>query len=159
MSEGEIPQQLVTFYLGEEQYGVDIMAVEGIEKRQEVRAIPNAPAYVEGIFKLRGEIIPVINLHRRFQIKPADLTEEERLLAGFVIINIGGRHLAMVIDKVSRVVTVAAGDVQPPPQVFSGIGTEYIRGVVKQDDTYLIILDTDRLFDVRELQQLDRFGE
>ena len=159
MSDGEMPQQLVTFYLGEEQYGIDIMAVEGIEKSQDVRPIPNAPGYVEGIFKLRGEIIPVINLHRRFQIKPAELGPEEKLLSGFIIVNINGRHLAMIMDKVSRVLTITSGDVQPPPPVFSGIGTEYIRGVVKQDDSYLMILDTDRLFDVKELQQLERFGK
>jgi purine-binding chemotaxis protein CheW len=148
--------QLVTFQLGAEHYGIDIMEVEGIVKVEDVRSIPNAPAYVEGIFKLRGEIIPVINLHRRFHIKEATLSEEDRLLSGFMIINIDGRHLAVAIDKVSRVVSVDVDQIQPPPEVITGIGAQYIEGVVNSDDGYLIILDIHRLFNVRELQQLEQ---
>ena len=155
MAELDESLQLVTFQLGEEQYGLDIMDVEGIVTIEEIRPIPNAPDYVEGIFNLRGEIIPVINLHRRFHLKPAELSDEDKLLSGFVIINIDGRHLAIVIDKVSRVVTVDASQIQPPPQVISGIGAEYIQGVVSQENGYLIILDVDRLFDPKELQQLE----
>jgi purine-binding chemotaxis protein CheW len=150
--------QLVTFQLGGEQYGVNIMEVEGIVKVEDVRAIPHAPDYVEGIFNLRGEIIPVINLRRRFQLRTVELSEEDRLLSGFVIISIDDMHLAVVIDKVSRVVTVQTSDIQPPPQMISGIGAEYIRGVVHQDDGYLIILDVRRLFNLKELHELGRIG-
>ncbi|TVR05225.1 MAG: chemotaxis protein CheW [Spirochaetaceae bacterium] len=150
--------QLVTFQLGGEQYGVNIMEVEGIVKVEDVRPIPHAPNYVEGIFNLRGEIIPVINLHRRFHLNRMELSEEDQLLSGFVIINIDGMHLAVVIDKVSRVVTVQTAEVQPPPQMISGIGAEYIRGVVQQDDGYLIILDVRRLFNLKELHELGRIG-
>ncbi len=155
MSDSADSLQVVTFQLGEELYGVDIMDVEGIVKIEDVRPIPNAPAYVEGIFNLRGEIIPVINLHRRFHIQHANLSEEDELLSGFVVINIDGRHMAIIIDKVSRVVTVSAEAIQPPPEVISGIGAEYIQGVVNEENHYLIILDINRLFSVRELQQLE----
>lgn len=150
--------QLVTFQLGAEQYGVDIMDVEGIVKVEEIREIPNAPGYVEGIFNLRGEIIPVISLHRRFQIRKAELSEEDELLSGFIIVNIDGMQLAIIIDKVSRVVTVNISEIQPPPQMISGIGAEYIRGVINREDHYLIILDIRKLFNVRELQQLEAMG-
>jgi purine-binding chemotaxis protein CheW len=132
------------------------MDVEGIVKIEDVRPLPNAPAYVEGIFNLRGEIIPVINLHRRFNIQHAELSEEDQLLSGFVIINVNDRHLAIMIDKVARVVTISSEQIQPPPQVISGIGTEYIQGVVSEEDHYLIILDIQRLFNLKELQQLER---
>lgn len=150
--------QLVTFQLGMEQYGINIMDVEGIVKVEEIREIPNAPSYVEGIFNLRGEIIPVINLHRRFQIRKAQLSEEDELLSGFIIVNIDGMQLAIIIDKVSRVVSINVAEVQPPPQMISGIGAEYIQGVVNREDHYLIILDIRRLFNVRELQQLEAMG-
>ena len=156
MSDTDTSLQLVTFRLGEEQYGIDIMEVEGIVRIEDVRAVPNAPSYVEGIFNLRGEIIPVINLHRRFQIRRAELSEEDRLLSGFVIVNVEGRRLAIRIDRVSGVVTITTDQVQPPPQVITGIGTEYVEGVVSHDDRYLIILDTQRLFNATELQQLER---
>jgi purine-binding chemotaxis protein CheW len=150
--------QLVTFQLGQETYGIDIMDVEGIVKIEEIRPIPNAPSYVEGIFNLRGEIIPVINLHKRFHLKQARLSEEDELLSGFVIISLDGMHLAVIIDKVSRVVTIVGSDIQAPPQMISGIGAEYIQGVVHRDDGYLIILDIRRLFNMKELQQLSGIG-
>ncbi len=158
MAETAEKLQLVTFQLGGEQYGIDIMQVEGIVQVEEVRPIPNAPDYVEGIFNLRGEIIPVINLHRRFHLKRAQLSEEEQLLSGFVIISVDDVHLAVIIDKVSRVVTINGGEVQAPPQMISGIGAEYIQGVVNRDDGYLIILDIQRLFSTRELRQLEGMG-
>jgi len=148
--------QLVTFQLGNEQYGIDIMDVEAIVKVEEVREIPNAPSYVEGIFNLRGEIIPVINLHRRFSIRRAELSEEDELLSGFIIVNLDGMQLAVIIDRVSRVVTVNVPEIQPPPQMVSGIGAEYIQGVVNREDHYLIILDIRRLFNMRELRALEQ---
>ena len=156
MSDTDIALQLVTFRLGDELYGIDIMDVEGIVKLEDVRSIPNEPAYVEGILNLRGEIIPVINLRRRFQIRHVGMSEGDLLLSGFVIINIDGRHLAIKIDMVSSVVTISTTDIQPPPQIISGIGAEYIEGVVRQDGRYLIILDVQRLFDMKELHQLER---
>jgi purine-binding chemotaxis protein CheW len=155
MTDGDVKQkQLVTFQLGQELYGIDIMSVDGIVRVEDVRPIPNAPIYVEGIFNLRGEIIPIINLHKRFQIKKAVMSEEDKLLGGFIIIEIDGMKLGMVIDKVSRVLTIDLDKMQPPPQMISGIGAEYIQGVVKRDEGYLIVLDIQRLFDPKELQQL-----
>lgn len=147
--------QLVTFQLGNEQYGIDIMEVEGIVKVEDVRPIPNSPGYVEGIFNLRGEIIPVINLHKRFHLRRPELSDEDKLLSGFVIINIDGMHLAVIIDKVSRVMTVQTAQIQSPPEMLSGIGAEYIQGVVHREEGYLIILDIRRLFNVRELERLE----
>ena len=147
-------RQLVTFQLGEELYGVNIMDVKEIVRVQDVRAIPNAPFYVEGIFNLRGEIIPIINLHKRFHIKRAFAYEEDELLSGFIIIDIDGMKLGIIIDRVSRVVTVEKEDIQPPPQMLSGIGTEYIQGVVRQEDGYLIILNIRDLFNPKELQKI-----
>ncbi|MDZ7795078.1 MAG: chemotaxis protein CheW [Spirochaetia bacterium] len=155
MADGEEKQmQLVTFQLGAELYGIDIMSVDGIVRVEDVRTIPNAPAYVEGIFNLRGDIIPIINLHKRFHLKRAALSEEDKLLSGFIIIDINGMKLGMVIDKVSRVLTVDMNKMQPPPQMISGIGAEYIQGVFNREDGYLIVLDIQRLFDPKELQQL-----
>jgi purine-binding chemotaxis protein CheW len=134
MAEQEERQiQLVTFQLGEEHYGINIMSVDGIVRVEETRSIPNAPSYVEGIFNLRGEIIPIINLHKRFHLRKAELSEEDELLSGFIIIDIKGMKLGIIIDKVSRVVTVDLNKMQAPPQMLSGIGAEYIQGVFNRD--------------------------
>jgi purine-binding chemotaxis protein CheW len=146
--------QLVTFQLGEELYGVNIMDVKEIVRVQDIRGIPNAPMYVEGIFNLRSEIIPIINLHKRFQLKKLVNSEEDELLSGFVILNIDGMKLGIIIDRISRVITIKKEDVQPPPQMLTGIGAEYIHGVVRQEHGYLIILDIRDLFNPKELQKI-----
>ncbi|MBN1616486.1 MAG: chemotaxis protein CheW [Spirochaetales bacterium] len=146
--------QLVTFQLGEELYGVDIMDVKEIVRVQDIRTIPNAPYYVEGIFNLRSEIIPIINLHKRFHLKKAHVDEGDEYLGGFIILNIEGNKLGIVIDRIARVVMIQQTDIQPPPQMISGIGAEYIHGVVRQEAGYLIVLDIRRLFDPKELQKL-----
>lgn len=146
--------QLVTFQLGKEHYGVDIMDVKEINGIEDVRPIPNAPTYVEGIFNLRGDIIPVINLQKRFHFEKRELTEEEALLSGFIIIKINEMQLGVIIDKILKVVTVNRNDIQPPPQMVSGIGSEYIHGVVNEENGYLVILDIRRLFSPGELQAI-----
>jgi purine-binding chemotaxis protein CheW len=146
--------QLVTFQLGEELYGINIMDVKEIVRVQAIRAIPNAPGYVEGIFNLRREIIPIINLHKRFHLKKMAHSEDDELLSGFIIIDIDGMKLGVIIDRVSRVVTIEKDDVQPPPQMLSGIGAEYIQGVVRQEHGYLIILAIRDLFNPKELQKI-----
>ena len=147
--------QLVTFQLGEELYAIDIMDVKEIVRVQEIRQLPNAPGYVEGIFNLRGEIIPIINLHKRFHLKKTITSEEDELLSGFVIIDVDGYKLGVIIDRVSRVITIEQSDMQPPPQMLTGIGSEYIQGVVRQEEGgYLIILNIRDLFNPRELQKI-----
>jgi len=147
-------KQLVTFQLGEELYGVNIMDVKEIVRVQTIRGIPNAPTYVEGIFNLRSEIIPIINLHKRFHLRKLVTSEEDELLSGFVILDIDGMKLGVIIDRISRVVTIEKENIQPPPQMFSGIGAEYILGVVRQEQGYLIILDIRDLFNPKELQKI-----
>ena len=155
MAVGDSQFQLVTFELGEELYGVDIMDVKEIVRLQAVRPIPNAPYYVEGIFNLRSEIIPVINLHKRFRLKERQRTEEiDEYEGGFIILNIEGCKIGIIIDKIARVVQIKSDEVKPPPQMLAGIGTEYIHGVVRQESGYLIILDIRRVFNPKELQKL-----
>ena len=155
MAELESQFQLVTFHLGEELYGVNIMDVKEIVKLQNVRFIPNAPYYVEGIINLRGEIIPIIDLHKRFKIQNTVVAEDSDVNdGGFIILNIEGSQIGIIIDKVERVVSVKAEDVKEPPQMLSGIGSEYIEGVIRQEQGYLIMLNIRKLFNAKELQKI-----
>ena len=147
--------QLVTFNLGNEQYGIDIMKVEGIVREHEIRDIPNAPSFVEGIFNLRGDILPVINLHKRFHLEKIKKDESDELLSGLIIIKVNSMKLAVKIDKVARVITIDKGKIHPPPQMIKGIGSEYIQGVTSLEDQYIILLDVERLFAMKELKQLE----
>ena len=151
---GETQFQLVTFHLGEELYGVDIMDVKEIVRLQNVRVIPNAPYYVEGIINLRGEIIPIIDLHKRFKIQTINKPEDIEIEGGFIILNIDGNKIGIIIDKVERVMTVKGEDVKDPPQMLSGIGSEYIEGVIREKNGYLIMLNIRKLFNANELQKI-----
>ena len=155
MAAEESQYQLVTFKLGDELYGVDIMDVKEIVKIQKIRPIPNAPDYMIGILNLRGDIIPIIDLHRRFNINMDNGEPEfDELESGFVILKILDIQIGIIVDKVSRVVSVNFDEIQEPPQMMSGIGNEYIKGVVRNSDNYLIVLDTIKLFDPKELQKI-----
>lgn len=154
MAGSDTSLQLVTFQLGSEKYGIDIMEVKEIVDYEEIRGIPNAPVYVEGIYNLRGEIIPIISLHRRFHLQRPEDIDEDSLL----ILTIGEMELGIIIDRVLRVISIKADEIQPPPQMLSGIGSEYIQGVIHQDEGYLIILDSRRLFDPDELRQISQYA-
>ena len=162
MAEENTQFQLVTFQLGEELYGVDIMDVKEIVKVQVVRPIPNAPYYVEGIINLRSEIIPIINLHKRFYITKMAHSDDDGMEddeGGFIILDLEGNKIGIIIDRIARVVPVNSSEVKAPPQMLSGIGTEYIQGVVQQKDNYLIIMDTRKLFNAKELQKMIGEGD
>ena len=126
MAEENTQFQLATFKLGEELYGGDIMDVKEIVKVQAVRPIPNAPYYVEGIINLRSEIIPIINLHKRFHIAKSynstdEMDEDE---GGFIILDIDENKIGIIIDKIARVVPINTSEIEAPPQMLSGIGSE-----------------------------------
>ena len=151
--------QFVNFQLGYESYGINIMMVHSIVRYDGIREIPNSPAFVEGIYNLRGEIVPVINLHKRFNIAPrVYASEEDEYDRGMMIFKIGNDKVALIIDSVSRVVTLDSSKIQLPPSTISGIGREYIQGIYNNDDLYLVILDVGKIFDPNELRQLKLIG-
>lgn len=154
MASDESQIQLVTFGLGDELYGVDIMDVKEIVEIQNVRPIPNAPYYIVGILNLRGEIIPIIDLHKRFAIKNSETEVYSDFEKGFIILNIENKQIGIIIDCVSRVVSVQLSEIQEPPQMMTGIGSEYIKGVIRNEEGYLIMLNIRKLFDPKELQKI-----
>ena len=96
-----------------------------------------------------------MNLHKRFQIKKLETSSnEEELDGGFIILNIDNNKIGIIIDKIARVVTVDMSEVKDPPQMISGIGTEYIQGVIRQENNYLIMLNIRKLFNPKELQKI-----
>lgn len=154
MANDDTQFQLVTFHLGEELYGVNIMDVTEIVRVQNVRFIPNAPHYVEGIINLRGEIIPIIDLHKRFRLQAVEKAETDSYDGGFIILNIDGNKIGIIIDKIARVVAVKGEDIKEPPQMLSGIGNEYIEGVIRENNGYLIMLNIRKVFNAKELQKI-----
>ena len=145
---------LVTFKISNETYAIDIMEVNEIVKLTEITPIPNAPDFVDGIITLRGQIIPIVDLNKRFNFAPRTYTDEDELFRAIVIIRVQDMTIGILIDQVNRVIPIDRNQIQPPPQMVSGVGAEFISGVVKQNDNLFVILDIQKLFSKKELLML-----
>ncbi|KPL78677.1 chemotaxis protein CheW [Ornatilinea apprima] len=134
-------KQLVIFTLAGEQFGIDIASVESIIKLQRITSVPQAPDFVEGITNLRGAVLPVVNLERRFGLPAQPQTSETRI----VVANIGGLKIGMIVASVSEVLNVEESLIEPPPPIATSINTEFIIGVAKFDSRLIILLDLSRV--------------
>jgi purine-binding chemotaxis protein CheW len=142
--------QLVTFSIGEEEFGVEILKVQEIIRMLEITRVPKAPDFVEGVINLRGKVIPVIDLRLRFGLKAKEHDKKTRI----IVIEINQMIVGFVVDSVSEVLRIPAGTIEPPPPVISGLDSEYISGVGKLDDRLLIMLDLNRLLSKEEKSAL-----
>ncbi|NDY55632.1 purine-binding chemotaxis protein CheW [Desulfovibrio sulfodismutans] len=138
--------QLVTFSIGEEEFGVDILKVQEIIRMMEITKVPRAPDFVEGVINLRGKVIPIIDLRKRFGLSTRDHDKHTRI----IVIEINNMIVGFVVDSVSEVLRIPSNTVEPPPPVVSGLESEYISGVGKLEDRLLILLDLDRLLSGEE---------
>lgn len=142
--------QLVTFKIGDEEFGVDILKVQEIIRMMPITKVPNAPAFVEGVINLRGKVIPVIDMRKRFGMAASAHNDQTRI----EVMDLQGQVVGFVVDAVSEVLRIKESTVEPPPPVVAGIGSEYMRGVGKLEDRLLILLDLDKLLDEKELDSL-----
>jgi purine-binding chemotaxis protein CheW len=138
--------QLVTFRLGSEEYGIDIMKVQEIIRIQSITRVPQMPAFIEGVINLRGSVIPVLDLRKRFEMEGTAIDHEARI----VIVNVDGRTIGVVVDAVSEVKRLSESQIEPPPPVVAGIGHEYLRGVGKLDGRLIILLDLEKILSSEE---------
>ena len=144
--------QLVTFSIGEEEFGVDILKVQEIIRTMEITKVPKAPVFVEGVINLRGKVIPIIDLRKRFGLSAREHDKDTRI----IVIEMTTMIVGFVVDSVSEVLRIPANTVEPPPPVVSGLESEYIKGVGKLQDRLLIMLDLDRLLSHEEKEALSQ---
>ncbi|MDR2504044.1 MAG: chemotaxis protein CheW, partial [Deltaproteobacteria bacterium] len=144
--------QLVTFSIGEEEFGVDILKVQEIIRTMEITKVPRAQEFVEGVINLRGKVIPIIDLRRRFGLSSKAHDKHTRI----IVIEISNMIVGFVVDSVSEVLRIPAGTVEPPPAVVAGMDSEYISGVGKLHDRLLILLDLDKLLSNVDLESLSQ---
>lgn len=143
--------QLVSFEIGDEEFGVDILKVQEINRMLEVTRVPNAPEYVDGVINLRGKVIPIIDLRRRFGMARKEHDKNTRI----VVVELSGKVVGFVVDAVSEVLRIPRSVTEPPPSLVAGIEAEYITAVGKLDDRLLILLDLEKVLigtDQRRLQ-------
>jgi purine-binding chemotaxis protein CheW len=134
--------QLVTFGVGSEEFAVDILAVREINLMMPLTRVPQCPPDVEGVINLRGRIIPVVDLRRRFNLQAAERTEHSRI----IVVEVHGRVLGFIVDRVHEVLRISQKIVEPAPAMVCSVDSEFIAGVGKLDDRLLILLDLGKLF-------------
>ncbi len=135
--------QLVTFEVAGEEFAVDILAVQEINRMMELTRVPQSPPEVEGVINLRGKIIPVLDLRKRFNLPVGDKNEQNRI----IVVEIRKRVLGFIVDRVHEVLRISSSIVEPAPAMVCSIDSDFIAGVGKLDDRLLILLDLAKLFD------------
>jgi purine-binding chemotaxis protein CheW len=132
--------QIVSFHVGGEEFGLDILRVQEIIRVQQLTRVPNSPDFVDGVINLRGKVIPVIALRKRFGLENRAHDKETRV----VVVEVNGNILGFIVDSVSEVLRIPSGTIEPPPRL-GRIEREYVSGVGKLENRLLILLDLDRL--------------
>jgi purine-binding chemotaxis protein CheW len=139
-------RQFVTFRLAAEKYGVDILEVQEINNIKEFTKIPNGPAYMEGAVNLRGRVIPVLNLRKKFSLEAKTLDDFSKI----VIMNVRGIIMGILVDSVSDVLRIPLNVIVPSPPVSSHVSTEFIQGIARLEQGLIILLDLDKLLGIEE---------
>ena len=134
------PLQIVSFRVGSEEFGLDILRVQEIIRHQQLTRVPNSPDFVEGVINLRGQVIPVIALRKRFGLDDSPRDSQARI----VVLEVQSMVLGFIVDSVPEVLRIPASAVAAPPR-FGKVEREYVSGVAKLDDRLLILLDVDRI--------------
>ncbi len=133
--------QFVTFTLGNEEYAVDILNVQEINRITDITQVPNSPQYVEGVINLRGKVIPVINLRKKFGMEDKPTDDTSRI----IIMEISEITNGLIVDSVSEVLRIASSTVEATPPMSSEIQSHFIKGIAKLENRLIILLDLDKL--------------
>ncbi len=143
--------QLVTFGVGSEEFAVDILSVQEINRMMELTRIPQCPPEVEGVINLRGRIIPVVDLRKRFGLEASKQDEQSRI----VVVEVHEKTIGFLVDRVHEVLRIDRSIVEQAPSIVSSIDSEYIAGVGKLEDRLLILLDLGRLFAASTVKEME----
>jgi purine-binding chemotaxis protein CheW len=142
--------QFLTFQLGDELYGVDILRVQEIKGYTTVTKIPNTPPHIKGVLNLRGTIVPIVELRTKFGMPTIDYT----MFTVIVVVVVKEKIMGLVVDSVSDVLNIDRKDIQPPPQFGAKVDVSFLNGIGKSADKLVALLDMDRLLSDGELQEM-----
>jgi len=142
--------QLVSFKIGEAEFGVDILRVQEINKMMDLTSVPNTPPFVEGVVNLRGRIIPVLNLRSRLGLDVKEYDSETRI----IVVELIDKTIGFIVDEVKEVLRIPKSITEQPPEVVSGVDAEYITAIGKLEDRLLILLDLTKILSNEEQSEL-----
>ena len=148
------PAEFLTFRLGAESYGIEILKVQEIRGYEAVTRIANAPEFIKGVINLRGIIIPVVDMRIKFKLG----TPVYDQFTVVIILNIGGRIMGMVVDSVSDVTTLTPDQVKPAPEMGTAFNSDYLVGLGTVDERMLILIDIDKLMSSAEMGLIEKLA-
>lgn len=148
----DVPPEYLTFTLGNEEYGIDILKVQEIRGYDTVTQLANAPEFIKGVINLRGVIVPIVDMRIKFRV--GEPTYHEFTVV--IIMNVLERVIGMVVDGVSDVVELSPEQIRPAPEMGAALDTAYIIGLGTQNDQMLILVDIEKLMSSEEMQMIDR---
>ena len=146
--------QLVSFVLGNEEYGVDILCVQEINRMLQITKVPNAPSYVDGVINLRGRVIPVIDLRQKLGLPRKEHDNNTRI----IVVEVNSKTVGFVVDGVKEVLRIPRNITEAPPEIAAGINSDFIKSVGKLEDRLLILIDLEKILsksDELELQSIN----
>ncbi len=144
----------LSFFLGDEEYGLKILKVREIIGLMEITSVPQTPGFIKGVVNLRGKVIPVIDLRLKFGMEPAEYTDETCI----IVVDIGHAMMGILVDTVSEVLDIAEDQIEPSPSFGSKINTDFILGMGKIKDQVKILLEIDRVLSAEELAVVSEAG-
>ncbi|MFZ5947275.1 MAG: chemotaxis protein CheW [Stygiobacter sp.] len=142
--------QLVSFKIANEEFGVDILNVQEINKMTQITRVPNAPDFVEGVINLRGRVIPIIDLRTRLKLEKKEHDKDTRI----IVVEIVNKTVGFIVDAVKEVLRIPTSIIEPPPQLATGIDSDFIRAVGKLEDRLLILIDLEKILTEQDKEQL-----
>ncbi|QGU32522.1 chemotaxis protein CheW [Thermochromatium tepidum] len=145
-------REYLTFTLGEEEYGIDILRVQEIRGYDTVTKIANSPDFIKGVINMRGIIVPIIDLRLKFHLGQVEYNQ----FTVVIILNINGRILGVVVDGVSDVIALRGDQIRPAPEFGSVLDTAYIDGLATLDERMIIIVDIEKLMTSQEMGLVDQ---
>jgi purine-binding chemotaxis protein CheW len=148
-------KQLVVFSLGEEDYAVDITMVREIIQMQPITRVPGTPQSVEGVINLRGSIIPIVDLRKRFRLSKIERDKDTRI----VVVSCKGQDVGVIVDSVAKVLRIPVDTIEAASSVFNGEHLEHLMGIVKLSDKLVILLDMDRVLSSQEINAINSLEE
>ncbi len=144
-------RELLTFTLGSEEYGIDILKVQEIRGYEAVTTIANAPEFIKGVINLRGIIVPIVDMRIKFNL--GEVTYNETTVV--IILNVSNRVVGMVVDGVSDVTALKAEEIKPPPEFGAGLDVRYLQGLGTVGDRMIILVDIEKLMSSRDMELIE----
>lgn len=143
--------QLVSFKIGTEEFGVNILKVQEINRMLQITNVPNTPNFIEGVINLRGRVIPVIDLRVKFNMPKKEHDKQTRI----IVVELEDKTVGFLVDEVSEVLRIPKSITEAPPELVSNVNSDYITAVGKLDDRLIILLDLEKALTLQEKAELE----